>query len=131
MEPAIATNRRSEQDRDPVVVCSWSAAEVIAANSEPAAASRGLTLSEKLVIDAFRQIAAVDAVYCDRDQEGVLMVFVVVREHDEAVYEEVLRAEESLVQTCPDPIELRVRAHQGRNPRRAVPIGTLPLFLRD
>ena len=94
-------------------------------------ASRGLTAAEKTILDRLWEVSPVDAVYCDRDREGLLMVFVVVREHDDDAYEQVLRAEEGIARECPEPIELRIRAHQGRNPRRAVPIGTLPLLLRD
>jgi hypothetical protein len=42
----------------------------------------------------------------------------------------VIDAEHEVRARVGDDFELRVRAHQGRNPVRAVPIRSLPLFLR-
>ena len=89
-----------------------------------------LSRIEHELIRAFSEIEAVNALYAERDDEDVLMVFVVVPEHDDAVYQRVIDAEHEVRARVNDDFELRLRAHQGRNPIRAVPIRSLPLFLR-
>lgn len=89
-----------------------------------------LSRIEHELIRQFSSVEAVSALYAERDDEGVLMVFVVVPEHDESVYQQVLDAEHEVRDRIREDFELRVRAHQGRNPVRAVPIRSLPLFLR-
>ena len=72
-----------------------------------------------------------DAIYCDRDQEEILMVFFVVPEHDEDVYERLIAAEEAMreaLSSC--EVEVRVRAHQGRAYHKAVPLGSTPVYVR-
>jgi hypothetical protein len=58
------------------------------------------------------------------------MVFVVVPEHDDAIYKRVVDVEDALLARFDRQFELRIRAHQGRNPSHAVPVRCLPLFLR-
>jgi hypothetical protein len=89
------------------------------------------TVLEQALIHALTPIESVNAIYTTRDHEGVLMVFVVVREHDDDVYEQVLAAEAPLAERFGGQFELRIRAHQGRNPGRAVPVQSLPLYLSD
>jgi hypothetical protein len=89
-----------------------------------------LSRIEHELIRAFSEIEVVNALYAERDDEDVLMVFVVVPEHDDAVYQRVIDAEHEVRARVHDDFELRLRAHQGRNPIRAVPIRSLPLFLR-
>ena len=89
-----------------------------------------LSRIEHELIQAFSAIEAVNALYAEHDDDNVLMVFVVVAEHEDAVYNQVINAEHRIRERIDDDFELRVRAHQGRNPVRAVPIRSLPLFLR-
>ncbi len=97
-----------------------------------AAPAETLVLSkiEHELIQEFAALDSVNALYAERDDEDVLMVFVVVPEHDDSVYQQVMDAEYRLRDRISDDFELRVRAHQGRNPTRAVPIRSLPLFRR-
>lgn len=90
-----------------------------------------LSLLESALQMAFDQAPSVNALYAARDDEGVMMVFAVVAEHDDDVYEEVLAAEDRVRAQFPDEqLEVRVRARQGRPPRAAVPLTSLPLFYR-
>lgn len=90
-----------------------------------------LSRLEYELIREFVRVPEVSALYAARDDEGVLMVFVVVPEHNDAVYQSVLDADAAVRLRVGDDFELRVRAHQGRNPVRAVPVRSLPLFYRD
>ena len=115
----------------------WEQVRVQVANDSPSAygeapnlARTMLTPAEQMITEALWNVHQVEAVYADRDGEGLLMVFVVVAEHDDDVYEVILGVEQHLVDASPEALELRIRAHQGRDPRKAVPVGTLPLFLR-
>lgn len=86
---------------------------------------------DAVVVSELEQISQVDAVYAGRDEEGVLHIYAVISEHEEAVYEQLLDAEARLIdQLKPMPVSLHIRAHQGRNPRMAVPFGSDPLYLR-
>lgn len=89
-----------------------------------------LSRIEHELIRAFSTIDAVNALYAERDDDGVLMVFVVVPQHDDAAYQQVIAAEYGVRARINEDFELRVRAHQGRNTVRAVPIRSLPLFLK-
>ena len=90
-----------------------------------------LTRPDHVIAQELRAISAVEAVFAERDAEGLLMVFVVVREHEEVVYELVWAAEGKIIERLgAHQFEFRIRAHQGRPPRRAVPVGSRPLFLR-
>lgn len=103
------------------------------ASTESASSSTvvGLTVLEHSLIRALSPIPEVSAVYAETDRDaGLLMVFVVVPEHDDSVYERIVDAEQSLPANLGEKYELRVRAHQGRNPSHAVPLRSLPLFLR-
>ncbi len=76
------------------------------------------------LVDVLSAIPEVDALYMD---DGV--VYVVVEQHDDVVYERLIDAEDALraeYGSC----DLRVRAHQGRVPARTVPDGSENLFLR-
>ena len=93
--------------------------------------SKVLSGTEAALVDELEKIEAVGALFAERDSEGVLMVFVVVPEHEDQVYQAVLEAEERIAdRVSDDTIELRVRAHQGRTPFRTVPVGSQPLFIR-
>lgn len=85
---------------------------------------------ESTLISALSEIGEVDAIYTHEDSDGVLMVFVVAREHTDTVYEAILAAESELKESVRNKIEMRVRAHQGRRHDKAVPMGTKPIFVR-
>ena len=85
---------------------------------------------ELVLTETMLPIAGVHAVYVDTDDEKLMRVFVVVTEHDEEVYNEVLDAEARVLARVWTPFELRVRAHQGRLTRSAVPPRAVPLFTR-
>lgn len=91
-----------------------------------------LTMDEARVVRAFHRLDSVLAVFSEADSDGVLMVFVVVDEHTEAVYDTVYAAEEQLAEDLSEirPIEVRIRAAQGRHPSEAVPVGSQPLHLK-
>lgn len=83
------------------------------------------------VVARLAEVSAVDAVYCHVDHEGIMMVFVVVEEHDGHVYESVLEAEDKIRQAAPEQeLEFRIRARQGRPHAQAVPFGSEPVYVR-
>ena len=59
------------------------------------------------------------------DSEDGYQVFVVVPEHEDAVYDAVIAAESRLQAALPnsDSFEIHIRAHQGRPSSEAVPFG--------
>lgn len=86
---------------------------------------------ETLVQSVFWAEASFDALFTHRDEDGTLRVFAVAREHDDDVYEAMLRAEDKLNELRPNSrLSLRVRAHQGRSILACVPVGTMPSFYR-
>lgn len=80
---------------------------------------------------AFGRATSVSAVFVDRDEDGCVVVFAVVPEHDDSSYSEVIAAEEQVRTRLPDQrFETHVRAHQGRPSRAAVPPGAVEIFVR-
>lgn len=80
---------------------------------------------------AFGRATTVSAVYLDRDEDGCIIVFAVVPEHDDASYADVAAAEDEVRCRLPDErFETKVRAHQGRAPHVAVPPGAVEIFIR-
>jgi len=137
MDNAVATNTGTPLRWDPSQSLALGPGRVVFANAprlvvelEGPLARRVLTADEQRISSELGRIPVVDAVYCDRDHEGLLMVFAVVEEHTDQAYEAILTAEDTLVACCDGPIGLRVRAHQRRDTRKAVPVGSLPLFVR-
>ncbi len=77
------------------------------------------------------QLRQVKAVYVHRDEEGVLHVYTVVPQHESATYSQLIRAEERIRSSLPArSIHFHIRAHQGRQPGRAVPLASEPIFIR-
>jgi hypothetical protein len=76
-------------------------------------------------------VRAVDAVYVSQEEDGRVHVYSVVSEYADEAYHKLLKQERLIEEAFPEvPLEFHVRAHQGREPSRAVPFGSQPLFVR-
>jgi hypothetical protein len=77
------------------------------------------------------KVSEIDAVFVWTDENEVMHVYSVVEDYRSKVYDKLLRQERLIEKDLPKlPLEFHVRAHQGRNPERAVPFGSRPVFLR-
>ena len=77
------------------------------------------------------KVAEVEAIFARIDEDNVCRVFSVVHEHKAETYVRVMRAERRIQEEFPEAqFDFRIRAHQGRNPREAVPFATRAVFLR-
>lgn len=88
---------------------------------------------ENAIVRELTKVDAVSAIFCEQDmEEGVLRVFVVVDEHEPETYEAVLEAEARISERLADIVNLdyRIRAHQRRQVRHVVPVGTNPIYVR-
>jgi hypothetical protein len=65
------------------------------------------------------------------DHPNIVHVYSVVPEYRDNLYGKLLKQERLVEKELPQmKIEFHVRAHQGREPFRAVPFGSQPLFIR-
>ena len=86
---------------------------------------------ERAIRRRLASVRAVDAVYVSRDDDGCVHVYSVVSEYADGAYRKLLKQERLIEKEFPEvPLEFHVRAHQGREPSRAVPFGSQPLFVR-
>lgn len=88
---------------------------------------------QSVIVQELKKVEAVSAIFCEQDlEEGVLRIFTVVAQHEPETYEEILRSEAEIDQRLRHLVTLdfRVRAHQGRQPRHVVPVGTNPIYVR-
>jgi len=75
------------------------------------------------------QAQGVDAVFIWLDDAGVVHVYSVARDYRDEVYRSLSKKERLVEKECPDvTFEFHLRAHQGRKPSRAVPIGSQVVF---
>lgn len=92
---------------------------------------RKLPVADSAVIEELDRVEAVVAAYSKKDEDGVLHVFSVVANHEGAVYEQVMDAEDRIRFRLPGvAMHFHLRAHQGRGPQAAVPFSCEPLFVR-
>jgi hypothetical protein len=99
-------------------------------NANGVAAAPGRSC-ESAIRRRLASVRAVDAVYVSQDEDGRVHVYSVVSEYGEAAYRKLLKQERLIEEEFPKvPLEFHVRAHQGREPSRAVPFGSQPLFVR-
>lgn len=90
-----------------------------------------LTNQNHILSSMLSELADVDAVFSAKDADNILMVFVVVPEHTDEIYDQIIEIEEKIIDALrDDTIELRIRAHQGRMPVLAVPLNSEPIFIR-
>lgn len=92
-----------------------------------------ITGVENAIIRALEKVEKVAAIFCEQDlEDGVLRIFTVIDEHDPDTYDLILRAEDEFEQRIGHLVRLafRVCAHQGRQPRHVVPVGTNPIYIR-
>jgi hypothetical protein len=76
-------------------------------------------------------IQDIEAIFTSTDDDGVVHVYPVVREYRSELYDELLQQERLIEEEHPQiSFEFHVRAHQGRKPHRAVPVGARLVFLR-
>jgi hypothetical protein len=88
-------------------------------------------LHEQALRRRLSSVDAVRAVFLAADDEGIIHVYSVVPEYDSGFYDELLKQERLVEKEFPHlTFEFHVRAHQGREPARAVPFGSQPLFVR-
>lgn len=94
------------------------------------AAAAGRTY-ESAIRRGLASVRAVDAIYLSHDEDGRVHVYSVVFEYTDDAYRKLLKQERFIEEEFPEvPLEFHVRAHQGREPSRAVPFGSQPLFVR-
>lgn len=81
-------------------------------------------LIDSVVARSLKDVPGLAALFISDNEDGSYDVFVVVPEHEDAVYDAVVEAEVSLQAARQDEqFEIHVRAHQGRSPLNVVPPG--------
>jgi hypothetical protein len=83
------------------------------------------------VISQLSTISGIEALFLHIDYDGVVHVYSVVADYSFGLYRELLKRERMVEKKLPTiRFDFHVRAHQGREPVRAVPLGARPLFMR-
>ena len=85
--------------------------------------------------DAIRRslskMPGIDAVFLLKDDANIVHVFSVVRDFQSKIYDQLLKKEHAIEMALPEiAFEFHVRAHQGREPARAVPVDAELVFTR-
>lgn len=76
-------------------------------------------------------VPSVDAVFARRDELGLMQIYTIVRESEDATYDEIIRAERKLDRKFPDEVfSYHIWAHQGRAPSSVAPADLTPIFVR-
>jgi hypothetical protein len=77
------------------------------------------------------KVESIHAVFLTTDDERIIHVYSVVSDYRPDLYDKLLKQERIVEKEFPKlTFEFHVRAHQGRQPSRAVPFGSQPLFVR-
>jgi hypothetical protein len=85
---------------------------------------------EGLVAHQLSNVPDIDAVYV-WDDDGFVHVYSVVSDFSYALYKKLQSRERKIEKEFPEMIfDFHVRAHQGRKPDQAVPLGARAVFVR-
>jgi hypothetical protein len=77
------------------------------------------------------KLPEIDAVFTWTDDCDVVHVYSVVHDFQSKFYDKLMKKERLVERDFPEiPFEFHVRAHQGRKPERAVPVGSEPVFVK-
>ena len=77
------------------------------------------------------KLPEIDAVYTWSDDSGVIQVYSVVQDFQSSIYENLLKKERLVEKDFPEiSFDFHVRAHQGRRPECAVPVGAVTVFVK-
>jgi hypothetical protein len=98
-------------------------------SSGPAKQVTGLAISMSRHLSKLREV---DAVFTWADDGNVIHVYSVVHDFQSRTYKKLLQKERLVERDFPEiSFEFHVRAHQGRNPEHAVPVGSESVFVND
>jgi len=92
---------------------------------------QGFKSYQELLAAQISSIPGVDAVFIYADNEGPVHVYSVVEDYSVDIYKQLLNCERKIEKELPGMrLDFHVRAHQGRKPARAAPLGARPVFVR-
>jgi hypothetical protein len=92
---------------------------------------KGFRFYKKLLATRLSSIPGIDAAFVYTDDEGPVHVYSVVADFSVGIYKKLLSCERMIEKELPGVrLDFHVRAHQGRKPARAVPLGARPVFVR-
>ena len=90
-----------------------------------------LTLVDRVISRRLAAVNELDAVFVSMDEDAIVHVYSVVSDYDDSIYRHLLKQERLIERDLPETrLEFHLRAHQGREPRRAVQFGSRPLFVQ-
>lgn len=85
---------------------------------------------QELLATRLSSIPGVDAAFVYADDEGPVHVYSVVADYSVGIYKKLLNCERMIEKELPGVrFDFHVRAHQGRKPALAVPLGARPVFV--
>ena len=84
----------------------------------------------ELVIGDLQDIELIEALYILPAQASAWLLLIVAEEHEDALYEQLVQVETKIDKVSPAPADIRVMAHQGRDPSTIVPSSAIEIFNR-